>query len=55
MEERFLDRLKTAYVKIQPSVAMDLLIYTPDEFEERSETSPFLIHALRGGGVLYGA
>ena len=54
-QERFLDRLKTAYGKIQPAVAMDLLIYTPQEFEEMSSTRPFLIHALKESKVLYAA
>jgi predicted nucleotidyltransferase len=54
-EERFLDRLKTVYGRIQPSVAMDILVYTPDEFREMSQTSPFLFHALKGGKVLYAA
>jgi predicted nucleotidyltransferase len=54
-DERFLDRLKTAYLSIEPRVAMDILIYTPVEFEELSATSPFLTHALKGGKVLYAA
>ena len=55
VEERFLDRLKTAYQRIKPSVAMDLLIYTPEEFDEMREKSPFLIHALEKGKLLYAA
>lgn len=54
-EDRFLDRLKTAYEKIKPVVAMDLLIYTPEEFEEMSQTRPFLIHALKESRLLYAA
>jgi len=54
-EERFLDRLKVAYGRIMPKVAMDLLIYTPEEFAEMSKQSPFLIHALKAGRVLYAA
>ena len=54
-EERFLDRLKRAYAAILPSVAMDIFMYTPEEFEEMSESSPFLANALKGGRVLYAA
>jgi predicted nucleotidyltransferase len=54
-QERFLDRLKTVYEAIQPTVAMDILVYTPEEFEEMSNTNPFLIHALRESKVLHAA
>jgi predicted nucleotidyltransferase len=54
-QERFLDRLKTAYGKIRPSVAMDILIYSPDELDDLRETSAFVIHALEKGRVLYAA
>lgn len=53
--KRFLDRLKEAYARIQPRVAMDILVYTPEEFEELRDSSPFLSHALKGGKVLYAA
>lgn len=55
VEERFLDRIKMAYQRIKPSVAMDLLIYTPEEFDEMKEKSPFLIHALKKGKLLHAA
>lgn len=54
-DKRFLDRLKEAYARIQPRVAMDILVYTPEEFEEVGNSSPFLSHALKGGRVLYAA
>lgn len=54
-QERFLDRLKTAYGRIQPSVAMDILIYSPDELDELRETNAFINHALGKGRVLYAA
>jgi predicted nucleotidyltransferase len=53
--DRFLDRLKVAYEKIQPAVAMDILVYTPEEFEEMSRSRPFLFHALKESKVLYAA
>jgi predicted nucleotidyltransferase len=54
-QERFLDRLKTVYGAIQPTVAMDILVYTPEEFEEMSRTNPFLLHALRESRILHAA
>ena len=54
-EKRFLDRLKDAYGRIQPSVAMDILIYSPEEVEELRETSAFVGNALKRGKVLYAA
>lgn len=52
-DKRFLDRLKEVYSRIQPRVAMDILVYTPEEFEELGDSSPFLSHALKGGRVLH--
>lgn len=54
-QERFLDRLKTVYLSVQPSVAMDILVYTPEEFEVMKETNPFLVQALKEGRVLHAA
>lgn len=51
--ERFLDRLKTAYERIRPSVAMDILIYTPEELGEMRQTSAFINYAFERGRVLY--
>ncbi len=52
-QERFLDRLKRAYEEIQPRVAMDISIYTPEEFSELSEMSPWVRHALKESRELY--
>jgi len=54
-KDRFLDRLKKAYLAVQPSVAMDILVYTPEEFEEMKESSPFVSQALKEGRELYAA
>mgnify|MGYP005840867853 FL=1 len=53
-QERFLDRMKAVYLSIQPAVAMDILVYTPEEFEEIKD-SPFLAQALKEGRVLHAA
>jgi len=50
----FIKRLGLLYERIQPCVGLDLLAYTPQEFEAIRER-PFIRHALREGRVLYEA
>lgn len=38
--------------KLQPSVDLDLLVYTPQEFEQMREGA-FLRHAVESGRVIY--
>lgn len=45
-------RTADLYQKLQVSVDLDLLVYTPDEFESK-RNSPFLRYALKSGQVLY--
>lgn len=54
-DKRFLDRLDEFYTKLQPSVGMDILVYTPQEFEELKESRAFVQRAVREGKVLYEA
>lgn len=54
-EKRFLDRLEEFYIELQPEVGMDILVYTPREFEEMKESSAFVRRAVREGKVLYEA
>jgi hypothetical protein len=49
---RFLDRLDEFYDDARE--AMDILVYTPQEFEEMKER-PFVKRALREGKMLYEA
>jgi predicted nucleotidyltransferase len=48
----FIKRLGVLYERIQPRVGLDLLAYTPEEFDLIRER-PFLRHALQEGRVLY--
>ena len=48
----FIKRLGWLYDHLQPRVGLDLLAYTPQEFEALRER-PFLRQALREGKVLY--
>jgi len=51
-EKRFLDRLDEFYDDARE--AMDVLVYTPQEFEEMRER-PFVKRALKEGKILYEA
>jgi predicted nucleotidyltransferase len=48
----FIKRLGLLYERIQPRVGLDLLAYTPQEFETLRER-PFVRQALQEGKVLY--
>ncbi len=48
----FIKRLGLLYERIQPRVGLDLLAYTPQEFEALRER-PFIRQALQEGKVLY--
>ena len=54
-EERFLDRLESLYKDLAPSVATDLLCYTPEEVEDMRKWSHFMKRVLEEGRVLYEA
>lgn len=51
-EKRFLDRLDEFYDDARE--AMDVLVYTPQEFEEMKQR-PFVKRALKEGRILYEA
>jgi predicted nucleotidyltransferase len=52
-DQRFLDRLDELYQAVKPNYGIDLLVYTPEEFEEMSVTNPFLKRAVKEGRLLY--
>lgn len=54
-KDRFLDRLDRAYRRLRPRMALDLLIYTPEEIDEMMTWSCFVRRALKEGKVLYEA
>ncbi|MGE5559022.1 MAG: nucleotidyltransferase domain-containing protein [Bacillota bacterium] len=49
----FLERLQKFYQAAAPDVAVDILVYTPDEINRLSRTNPFIHTALKEGRVLY--
>jgi len=53
--KRFMDRLDEMYRLLSPTVACDILVYTPREFERLQKESSFVSHAVSTGTVLHAA
>ena len=47
------ERVDDLYRRLQPTIALDLLVYTPEELASAERNSSFLRTALREGEVLY--
>ncbi len=54
-KKRFMDRLLELYEVINPRYALDLLVYTPSEYDEMKENSIFVRRILKEGELLYEA
>ena len=54
-EETFTRRLERFYAALNPSVAVDLFVYTPEEFAAAAETNPLVRSAIARGKVIYEA
>jgi predicted nucleotidyltransferase len=52
-DKKFLDRLDEFYSKLNPKVAIDIFVYTPEEFKEMKENNSFIKWALKEGVVVY--
>jgi predicted nucleotidyltransferase len=52
-EKRFLERLDEYYNYLKPKVAIDIFVYTPEEFEEMKERNFFINSVLKKGRVIY--
>lgn len=52
-DKKFLDRLEEFYQHLKPRLAMDILVYTPEEFEELKRSNQFIKSALEKGEVIY--
>jgi predicted nucleotidyltransferase len=50
---RPVERAADLYRRAQPTLAVDLLVYTPEELEAARETSSFVRRILREGRVVY--
>ena len=53
--EPFVRRLARFAEALAPSVALDLFVYTPEEFKAMAATNPFVRRALATGRVVYEA
>jgi len=54
-KKTFSKRLEEVYQKIQPRVAVDFFVYTPDELNDLKKSSYFLRKILARGKILYEA
>ncbi len=52
-EKKFLDRLDEIYSTLIPNVALDILVYTPEEFEAMKTKNVFVMNAVKEGKMLY--
>lgn len=52
-KKRFLDRLDEVYSALVPNVALDVLVYMPEEFEAMKGRSALVINAVKEGKILY--
>ena len=53
--ERFVDRAADLYRLFDCDLALDLLVYTPEEFERLKIESPLVRHAVATGEAIYEA
>lgn len=54
-DKKFLDRMDEFYEKLDSRVSLDIMVYTPEEFEKMSRTNTFIKRAIREGRILYEA
>jgi uncharacterized protein len=53
-DQRFLDRIKEVMLLLRPRVGVDILVYTPDEFEDLCRERPFVrTEIVEKGKILY--
>ncbi|MCS7181044.1 MAG: nucleotidyltransferase domain-containing protein [bacterium] len=52
-KKKYMDRLDEIYSSIKSSIAVDLFVYTPSEFEEMSKKNIFIKSVLKYGKILY--
>jgi len=52
-EKNFLERIEKFYNYLNPKVAMDIFVYTPEEFEEMKNKNSFIKSALKKGRIIY--
>ena len=51
-QQRFLDRLQAVYERVCPDYALDVLVYTPQEFAEMGARGNPLIEQVQNEGIV---
>ena len=54
-DKPFFPRLEEIYAAIEPNMATDILVYTPEEFNNLVNTNPFILTAVKEGRLIYEA
>jgi len=49
----FINRLEEIYSVIEPVIATDILVYTPEEFDMMKSSNPFVMRACAEGRLIY--
>lgn len=52
-DKPFVERIADCYRRLRPRFALDLLAYTPEEFDRLVEENRFVKHAVKEGVVIY--
>ncbi|HIC91732.1 MAG TPA: nucleotidyltransferase domain-containing protein [Syntrophaceae bacterium] len=52
-KKRFLERLDEFYNYLKPNVAVDIFVYTPEEFNGMKDRNSFIKYALNKGRIIY--
>lgn len=52
-DKKFLDRIDEIYKQLDSKVALDVFVYTPQEFEQMKQDNPFIKRALKTGRIIY--
>ena len=52
-EQDFVTRTAKLYQRLNPGVDLDLVVYTPEEFEYMRKNNAFVRQALRDGEIIY--
>ncbi len=54
-DKPFIRRPDEFYAAVNPRVALDILVYTPEEFETLKTVNPFIYRAVNEGRIIYEA
>lgn len=52
-KKKFLDRIEEFYEYLKPNVAVDIFVYTPEEFNKMKDKNQFIRLATKKGKIIY--